>query len=183
MAHRSLAFDGYDRAPLESSAAAVAELFNDLGFEQVHQLTEIISTASNPDRPLSPVRLPMLTSQPSCYMHHDVQPVGDRDAWRSLGGHRKSGRLYGRGTADDKAGIVVHHAAIRALQDLLGDNHGLGLTVFIEGEEEVGSPFSLSSCSGINNFAADTIIVADSANWSVEIPALTTCYADWSTAS
>src|SRR5699024_4768035 len=77
------------------------------------------------------------------YAHHDVQPVGDLDAWETdpWVATEKSGRLYGRGTADDKAGILVHHAAIRALQELLGSDHGLGLTVFIEGEEEIGSPF------------------------------------------
>lgn len=178
VAHRSLAFDGYDRAPLESSAAAVAELFNDLGFEQVHQLTET-NIDGEQSGPAVIARTPAHADKPTVllYAHHDVQPVGDRDAWDTdpWVATEKSGRLYGRGTADDKAGIVVHHAAIRALQDLLGDNHGLGLTVFIEGEEEVGSPFFAQFLQRHQQLlAADTIIVADSANWSVEIPALTT---------
>src|SRR5690606_39056071 len=47
--------------------------------------------------------------------------------------------------------------------------------VFIEGEEEVGSPFFSRFLSNHKELLkADTIIVADSANWSTQIPALTT---------
>src|SRR5699024_10814783 len=87
----------------------------------------------------------------------------------------RQGRLYGRGTADDKAGIIVHHAAVKAFNDLLGADHGLGVTVFIEGEEEIGSPFFAQFLQNHRDLlAADTIIVADASNWSVDVPALTT---------
>src|SRR5690625_7877718 len=70
---------------------------------------------------------------------------------------------------------MVHHEAIKALDDLLGTDHGLGLTVFIEGEEEIGSPFFSQFLENHRELLkADTIIVADSANWSVDVPALTT---------
>lgn len=176
--HQSLAFEGYDRTPLETSAAAVSELFANLGFEHVHQLTET-NDDGDQSGPAIIARTPARADKPSVllYAHHDVQPVGDREAWKTdpWVATEKSGRLYGRGTADDKAGIVVHHAAIRALHELLGEDHGLGLTVFIEGEEEVGSPFFAQFLREHQELlAADTIIVADSANWSVETPALTT---------
>ena len=45
-------------------------------------------------------------------------------------------RLYGRGAADDKAGIAAHLAAVRAH----GDDLPVGVTVLVEGEEEIGSP-------------------------------------------
>ena len=45
-------------------------------------------------------------------------------------------RLYGRGAADDKAGIAAHLAAVRAH----GADLPVGVTVLVEGEEEVGSP-------------------------------------------
>ena len=176
--YESLAFEGYSRAPLDDSAKVVAELFRDVGLEQVQRLTEQgdDGTVSGPavlgHRPAAEDKPTVLL-----YAHHDVQPVGDLQAWQTdpWRATERDGRLYGRGTADDKAGIVVHHAAIQALDQLLGTDHGLGLTVFIEGEEEVGSPFFTQFLDSHRQLLkADTIIVADSANWSVETPALTT---------
>src|SRR5699024_11535074 len=71
--------------------------------------------------------------------------------------------------------MLVHNAAVKELNDLVGADHGLGVTVFIEGEEEIGSPFFAQFLQNHRDLlAADTIIVADSANWSVDVPALTT---------
>lgn len=174
----SLAFEGYDRAPLEESANAVGKLFGELGLPELHQLTEH-NSAGTASGPAIIGRRPSAAHKPTVllYAHHDVQPVGDRAAWETdpWEATELNGRLYGRGTADDKAGILVHYAAIRALEELLGEDHGLGLTVFIEGEEEVGSPFFSQFLSNHKELLkADTIIVADSANWSTQIPALTT---------
>jgi acetylornithine deacetylase/succinyl-diaminopimelate desuccinylase-like protein len=72
------------------------------------------------------------------YAHHDVQPTGDRGDWDSdpFQPVERDGRLFGRGAADDKAGIALHLAALRAL----GDDLGVGVTVLVDGEEEIGSP-------------------------------------------
>src|SRR5690606_21664680 len=83
----------------------------------------------------------------------------------------RDGRLYGRGAADDKAGIVAHLGALR----VLGAELGVGVTVFVEGEEEIGSPsFAAFLVEHRELLAADVIVVADSVNWKVGVPALTT---------
>jgi acetylornithine deacetylase/succinyl-diaminopimelate desuccinylase-like protein len=107
------------------------------------------------------------------YAHHDVQPENDHAEWDSRRGSRPSadGRLYGRGAADDKAGIVAHLAALRAL----GDDLPVTVKLFIEGEEEVGSetlPALLAEHQ--DELAADVIVIADSGNWDIGVPALTT---------
>jgi len=107
------------------------------------------------------------------YAHHDVQPVGDRGAWESepFEPTERGERLYGRGAADDKAGIAAHLAAIRAL----GSSLPVGVTVFVEGEEEVGSPtLEAFLAEHKETLAADVIVIADSTNWDVGLPALTT---------
>jgi acetylornithine deacetylase/succinyl-diaminopimelate desuccinylase-like protein len=79
---------------------------------------------------------------------------------------------YGRGAADDKAGVVLHCAALRALRD---EELGVGLTVLVEGEEEIASP-NLASLLGEHRdrVAADVVVLADSTNWRIGVPALTT---------
>lgn len=107
------------------------------------------------------------------YAHHDVQPVPDLSEWNTnpFEGTERDGRLYGRGSADDGGGIAIHYGALRALSDDLRVN----IKVFIEGEEEMGSPSFIPFIeSHKDEFESDVIIVADSGNWSAGIPSLTT---------
>jgi acetylornithine deacetylase/succinyl-diaminopimelate desuccinylase-like protein len=101
-----------------------------------------------------------------------VQPENDHAEWDSppFEPTERDGRLYGRGAADDKAGIAAHLAAIRAH----GGTPPCGVIVFVEGEEEVGSPSFLPFLHQYEDLlAADVIVVADSSNWKVGVPGLT----------
>ncbi|KFJ06078.1 dipeptidase [Bifidobacterium tsurumiense] len=107
------------------------------------------------------------------YAHHDVQPVPDASQWDTdpFVGTEIDGRLYGRGSADDGGGIAIHSGALQAL----GDDLPVNIKVFIEGEEEMGSPSFIPFIeSHREEFDSDVIIVADSGNWSADIPSLTT---------
>jgi acetylornithine deacetylase/succinyl-diaminopimelate desuccinylase-like protein len=107
------------------------------------------------------------------YAHADVQPTGPVEQWTSppFEPTERNGRLYGRGAADDKAGVAMHLAVLRAL----GGRPPVGVVLFIEGEEEIGSP-TLTRLLDANRdkLRADVIVIADAANASVEVPALTT---------
>lgn len=170
-----LAWEAFDPADLQRSAEAVAELLTAEQFDDV----QILGADGGHKHPAIIARKPAAPGKPTVllYAHHDVQPPGDHSAWSSepFTAVERDGRLYGRGAADDKAGIMAHVGAIRVLREQLGDDHGLGVTVFIEGEEEAGSPhFQQFLESHKDKLAADAIVIADSANWEIGAPTLTT---------
>ncbi len=155
------------RPEVHRSAQRVADLLSQAGFPQVQIVAEGGAPAVIAHYPPPPGAPTVLL-----YAHHDVQPEGDVGQWDSppFEPTERDGRLYGRGTADDKAGIATHLAAFRAH----GGHPPVGVTVFVEGEEESGSP-SLGALLAAHREAlsADVIVIADSDNWSTDIPSLT----------
>lgn len=176
----SVSWDGFDFAHVHASAERVAELARGLGvFEQV----EVVQLpVSEPDsdalgQPAVVATRAARNGKPTIllYAHHDVQPPGAEADWESkpFEPTLRGERLYGRGAADDKAGVVAHLAAIRAYQQVLGDPE-IGLVLYAEGEEEFGSRSISTFLEHYQDtFDADVIVVADSGNWSTEIPAVT----------
>src|SRR6202522_1346689 len=159
--------DPHRRDEVRRSAQAVADLLSQAGFGDVRMVSGGGAPAVIAQPPAPPGAPTVLL-----YAHHDVQPEGDHAQWASppFEPTERDGRLYGRGSADDKAGIATHLAAFRAH----GGNPPVGVTVFVEGEEESGSP-SLGRLLAAHRdvLAADVIVIADSENWSTDVPSLT----------
>ncbi len=158
------------RAPqVERSAEAVAGLIRDTGCPDVR----IVRAAGG--APAVIARFPAPAGRPTVclYAHHDVQPEGDPALWDTepFVATMVGERLYGRGVSDDKGGFAVHLAALRAF----GGRPPVGVTLFIEGEEETGSP-TLTALLAEHRaaLAADVYVIADSGNWTVGEPAFTT---------
>jgi len=163
-----IAFDGFDHAEVDRSAEAVASLLRGAGLPDVRIVRAGGQPAVIGRRPAPPGAPTVLL-----YAHHDVQPVGDRSAWLTepFEPTERDGRLYGRGAADDKAGIMAHVAALRAF----GDDLPVGIVVFVEGEEEFGSESLEEMLLQYKaHLTADVIVIADSGNWDIGQPALTT---------
>ncbi|MFE6970574.1 dipeptidase [Isoptericola sp. NPDC057653] len=177
----SVSAAAFDQTHVATSADAVAALLSDAGLPDVR----ILSSArpdGTPGAPAVVARRPAPEGRPTVllYAHHDVQPPGDAAAWATdpFVPVQVGERLYGRGAADDKAGLVAHVGALRALTALAAETGAdlpVGITVFVEGEEESGSPsFRQFLADHRELLAADVIVVADSTNWKVGVPALTT---------
>lgn len=167
----SISAPGHDPVPVRAAAERTAELLRASGLDGV-RLLELDGT-----HPYVYGEWTGAGDAPTVllYAHHDVQPVGTPDRWNSapFTPTRRNGRLYGRGSADDKAGILVHVAALRAWLGTRGDLP-LNIKIIIEGEEEIGSPhLSDFLATYADLLRADVIVLTDLTNWKVGWPALT----------
>jgi acetylornithine deacetylase/succinyl-diaminopimelate desuccinylase-like protein len=167
----SVSADPARAGEVQRSAEAVAELFRAEKFETV----DIVSAREDGGAPAVIAHKPGPEGAPTVllYAHHDVQPENDHAEWDSppFEPTERGDRLYGRGAADDKAGIAAHLGALR----VFGDDLPVSVTMFVEGEEEVGSdtlPALLKEHQ--ERLRADVIVIADSGNWDIGVPALTT---------
>jgi len=169
VAIESVSADRARASEVERSALAIVGLLVDAGCPDARVVR------ANGGAPAIIARFPAPAGMPTVclYAHHDVQPEGDPVGWATppFRATEVNGRLYGRGVSDDKGGFAVHLAVLRAF----GGKPPVGVTLFIEGEEEVGST-DLAQLLEENreDLAADVFVIADSDNWAVGQPAFTT---------
>jgi cysteinylglycine-S-conjugate dipeptidase len=172
-----IAWPSFDPANLEDSALAVKGLLDGLDLFDFVDVRRSKKPNGEFGSPAVLARRAAKNGAPHVllYAHHDVQPPGERALWESepFEATLKGDRLFGRGASDDKSGIITHVYSLKALKHFAAEVD-LGITIFIEGEEEAGSEsFENFLADNHDELAADLIVVADSGNWSVDTPALT----------
>jgi len=109
------------------------------------------------------------------YGHHDVQPEDPVELWHSppFAGTVRDGKIFGRGSVDDKGQVLMHLAAIEAHLRVRG-KLPLNVKVVVEGEEEVGSPsFEAFLAREKERLACDVVVVSDTAVFAEDVPSLT----------
>jgi acetylornithine deacetylase/succinyl-diaminopimelate desuccinylase-like protein len=165
----SVSAPSYPAAEVRRSAEAVARLLTEAGAENVELLElegahpAVYGEAAGP--PGTPTVL--------LYAHHDVQPPGPVEEWQTgpFEPFEREGRLYGRGSSDDKSGVIMHLGMLRAF----GGKPPVGVKFFFEGEEEVGSSHLEEFLEQYSEqLRSDVIVIADAGTWRVGVPAITT---------
>jgi acetylornithine deacetylase/succinyl-diaminopimelate desuccinylase-like protein len=160
---------GYDRAQVRAGAEQILGLLAEAGFSNARLLE------ADGGNPAVFAEIPAPEGAPTLllYAHYDVQPPGPAEEWRTdpFDPLLSDGRLYGRGAADDKGGMVMHLGAIAAHDG----RPPVGVQIFFEGEEEAGSQ-SLEAIleRHADLLHPDVIVIGDGGNWSVGVPAFVT---------
>ena len=165
----SVSAPGFDPEYVQQSAEATAAWLERSGFSDVG----LLQVPGSHPAVYAAARGPTGSRRVLLYAHHDVQPPGLLDLWDSppFEPAERDGRLFGRGTADDKAGIAMHAAALQAWEG----KPPLDVAVFIEGEEETGSTHLPEFLSRYRDLLqADTVVMPDCSNWAIGRPTLTT---------
>ncbi len=153
---------------VESSAEFVNNLFSGLGLN-----SKVAKSSGGQPAVVASTKVDSSKKTVLLYAHHDVQPVGDLEMWKTdpFIPEIIDGRMYGRGSGDNKAGVVTHYEVVKRLKDDLPVN----LKIFIEGEEEIGSPTMEQFIKeNKEDLEADVIVIADSGNIKSGIPTVTT---------
>jgi acetylornithine deacetylase/succinyl-diaminopimelate desuccinylase-like protein len=167
----SIGYPGYEPATVRASAEATRDVLASAGFDDVRLLElpgghpAVFGHIDGP--PDAPTVL--------LYAHHDVQPEGPIEQWDTAPFEPTvlDGRMYGRGAADDKSGIVIHAAALRAIR-ALGDVPAT-VKVVVEGEEECSTVHLPDLVKGnAELLRADVAVIADGGNYRTGVPTINT---------
>ena len=150
------------------SANYISDLFKKVGLK-----SKVTSSKNSKPAVLAQTEIDPSKKTVLLYAHHDVQPVGDINKWNTdpFKPEIIDGRLFARGSGDNKAGVVTHYEVVKNLLETLPVN----IKIFIEGEEEIGSPYMTEFIAeNRRDLEADVIVIADSGNIKSGVPTITT---------
>jgi acetylornithine deacetylase/succinyl-diaminopimelate desuccinylase-like protein len=166
--HPSVAFPGYPPEPVRAMADATVALLKRYGLQDAR----LIDIPGGYPAVYGEIPAPPGAPTILMYAHYDVQPAGREDGWETdpWTPVERAGRIYGRGAADDKSGIMIIAASIR----ISGGKPPVGVKVLIEGEEETTGHLDEFVAAHPDLFACDAFIIVDNGNLSAGAPDLTT---------
>ena len=166
----SISADPAHKADVRRCCERLVERMNQIGLQ-----ARVLETAGNPlaygawlEAPGKPTVL--------VYGHYDVQPADPLELWDTppFEGHVRDGKIFGRGSVDDKGQVLMHLAAIEAHLRTRG-TLPVNVKVVVEGEEEIGSPnFEAALATYKSELAADLAVISDTAVYAEDTPSLTT---------
>lgn len=166
---RSVSFPGFDPDRVEECANACVELLRGAGATNVELVYGETGVPTVHADVLGPPDSPTVV----LYAHYDIQPSGPVEAWESppFEPQEREGRLYGRGAADDKSGVVSHIATVAAFEG----KPPVNLRILLEGEEEAGGGFEEWPTTRPEMFSDATVaVINDMGNVRIGKPTFTT---------
>lgn len=169
----SRGFQGYDPADVRASAEVTRDIFAAAGVEGAR----LLELEGGHPAVFGQVDGPQGSPTVLLYAHHDVQPEGPADGWTTPAFEPavRAGRLFGRGSADDKSGIAIHAAALRAIGIHQGAQPPVTVKILVEGEEECSTEHLPELVQGnADLIRADVAVIGDSGNYREGVPTITT---------
>ncbi|MBA3416740.1 MAG: M20/M25/M40 family metallo-hydrolase [Chloroflexia bacterium] len=154
----SIAFPGFPPEPVLAAAEATAALFRGAGVADAR----LLEVPGGYPAVYAEIPAPAGTPTVLLYAHYDIQPAPLEQGWTTdpFAPVVKEGRLYGRGAADDKSGVMMHVAAMR----LFGGRPPVGVRLLIEGEEETGNGLGPFVEANPELARCDAFVIADGGN-------------------
>ncbi|UYQ93419.1 dipeptidase [Chitinophaga horti] len=166
----SVSADSRHNEDTKRCAEAVKERLIEAGAEKV----EVCPTAGHPivyGEKIIDANLPTVL----VYGHYDVQPPDPLELWHSgpFEPVIKDGKIYARGSADDKGQFYMH---VKAVETMIATNTlPCNVKFMIEGEEEVGSAnLGIFIKENKERLKADVVLISDTAMISLENPSIDT---------
>ncbi|HEY1574110.1 MAG TPA: M20/M25/M40 family metallo-hydrolase [Pseudonocardiaceae bacterium] len=165
----SVAFPGFPAEPVHRMGEATVDLLRRSGADDARLLDIPGGYPAVYAEIPGPAGAPVVL----LYGHYDVQPAPAEQGWQTdpwTATRKDDGRVYGRGAADDKSGVIIHAGTVRAF----AGRPPVGIKILIEGEEETVSHLEAFVDAHPDLFDCDLFVIADMGNVTVNEPALTT---------